>query len=125
MDKQTLLLKAEANARAVWQRLRALYPALTGTCPKIVPNARLKTTAGRCFIETRVVDLSVDLLLEYPEQMLYNTLPHELAHQAAWDLFQDPGHGKPWKSVMIRLGLPPERCHQMTNTRWAARRAGA
>ncbi len=56
------------------------------------------------------------------EDMLNNTLPHEVAHCIApvlynpWKHGNDTkngwGHGRAWKDTMRLLGLEPTRCHQ-------------
>ena len=123
MKTDLIWQRAEAKHVWWWQKLCARYPKLHKPMPRLVLNKRLKTTAGRCFYETRVIDLSYDLLMEYPQEFYFQTIPHELCHQVAWDLYAEPQHGKPWKDTMLGMGLEPDIYHNMTNTRWAARKA--
>ena len=112
-----------AKADTVWLRLRKVYPQLNGIPrPLIKYNKRLKTTAGRAFYDSNPVyiDLSVDLLWEHTEEMINQTLPHELAHIAAFIVFKDAGHGAGWKRVMVALNIPVNRCHTMINSRHEA-----
>lgn len=47
------------------------------------------------------------------EDYLNQTVPHEVAHYIQWELYGhdvDP-HGREWKSIMIRFGVKPKRCH--------------
>lgn len=49
----------------------------------------------------------------YTEDMINNTIPHEVAHvvvRQTWPRAQ--GHGNEWKRMMYYLGLKAERCHQ-------------
>ena len=54
------------------------------------------------------VGLSVPIILEYPERMLENTLPHELAHLIDFkvnlktyaEMKRIPQHGYAWKYIM-------------------------
>lgn len=123
MDQKTLLALAQKTVGKTWANLVRVYPGLTEPCPVVALNGRLKTTAGRSFYWLRKIDLSTQLFAEYPHNFVRDTIPHELCHQAAWDLFQEKGHGEPWKRVMIAIGVQPSRCHQMTNTTWEAQKA--
>lgn len=123
MDQKTLLALAQKTVATTWASLVRVYPGLTESCPTVALNARLKTTAGRSFYTQRKIDLSTQLFAEYPFHFVQDTIPHEVCHQAAWDLFSHHGHGEPWKRVMLSLGIQPQRCHQMTNTMWEAQKA--
>lgn len=123
MDQKTLLALATKTVAKTWTSLIRVYPGLTESCPTISLNARLKTTAGRSFYTHRKIDLSTSLFAEHPFDFVADTIPHEVCHQAAWDLFSHHGHGEPWQRVMLSLGIQPSRCHQMTNTLWEAQKA--
>lgn len=123
MDQKTLLALAHKTVATTWASLIRVYPGLTEPCPIVMLNSRLKTTAGRSFYTQRKIDLSTQLFAEHPFNFVQDTIPHEVCHQAAWDLFQEKGHGEPWRRVMLSLGIQPQRCHQMTNTLWEAQKA--
>jgi SprT protein len=123
MDQKTLLALAQKTVGKTWANLVRVYPGLTLPMPTVSLNARLKTTAGRSFYTHRKIDLSTSLFAEHPFNFVGDTIPHEVCHQAAWDLFQEKGHGEPWRRVMIAIGVQPSRCHQMTNTTWEAQKA--
>ena len=126
MDRIEALEKATMWTHATWARLEKMYPGKLGPCPSVKINARLKTTAGRNFWELRVIDYSLELFCEYPEHFRLDTIPHELAHQVAYDIWPASVkrcHGAEWQSVMRRLGLEPTRCHEMVNTLHAMRKA--
>lgn len=108
-----LLEIAQAAADKAWLRFRKLYAKL-GTMPRIVFNNRLKTTAGRCDYSERLIDLSTSLMRENVAEFCNTIIPHELAHQVAFDVYGDTGHGPDWKSVMIAYGIEPARCHSLT-----------
>jgi predicted SprT family Zn-dependent metalloprotease len=44
-------------------------------------------------------------------------LPHEIAHQADFDLFGESekfcGHGVKWAEIMLQLGLPANKYHDL------------
>ena len=114
---------AETTAHNTWARLQVIYPELVKPCPQILLNNRLKTTAGRAFYWLRKVDLSTQLFTEYPDNFVQDTIPHEICHQAAWDLWEEKGHGQAWKWTMQALGIEPNRLHHMQNTLWEAQKA--
>jgi len=125
MDKTYLQDVAGYNARRWWNIIRKHYPELSPNTPRVVLNNRLKTTAGRAFIENNppYIDLSTELFWEYTEQFTEDTIPHELAHIAAYILFGDSGHGKGWYTVLNTVGIKTTRLHHMVNTKHAQRKS--
>lgn len=121
MDRQTILDDVNRKADRVWLALCETNPALVRLDPpKVVLNNRLWRTAGRCFQEQRLVDLGSKFFLhsaDYYDIMLHTILPHELIHQADFDIFGDSekkcGHGKTWCSLMVQYGLDPDPYHSM------------
>lgn len=115
MDIAYLSEVAEFQRKRWWAKLRAKFPQLPETVPTIKLNNRLKTTAGYAYYETNHVDLSVELFWQYTQRFCCDTIPHELAHLAAYYLFKDAGHGKGWKHVIAVAGIETTRCHDMIN----------
>ena len=106
----------------VWDQLRRQYPCIQFAYPAIVYNKRLKTTAGRAFFDSnpQFIDICNDMVWEHTNQMIEETIPHELAHLAAYTAFGDSGHGKGWREVMAFLNKEANRCHNMINSRHEA-----
>jgi SprT protein len=121
MDKQALQDLAQYHVRAWWVKFLAQYPTIQRATPIVTLNNRLKTTAGRAFIEEnpQKIDLSTDLFCQYTDHMIVDTIPHELAHLVAYTIHGDPGHGKGWYSVLKQMGIQTTRCHSMVNYRQA------
>ena len=121
MDKQALQDLAQYHVRQWWVKFLAQYPTIQKTTPRVTLNNRLKTTAGRAFIEEnpQKIDLSTDLFDQYTDHMIVDTIPHELAHLVAYTIHGDPGHGKGWYSVLKQMGIQTTRCHSMVNYRQA------
>ena len=124
MDKQTLQDLAQYHARIWWVKLLKEYPTIQKTTPVVTMNNRLKTTAGRAFLEEipQRIDLSVELFTQHTDRMIADTIPHELAHLVAWTVYADPGHGSGWKSVVARMGIPTTRLHNMVNSQHEKRK---
>lgn len=74
---------------------------------------RLGSKAGLAYYRRNHIIINPDYFANNLRDMLYNTLPHEAAHLISYKLYGEngTGHGRRWKSVMVRLGLAPERCH--------------
>lgn len=50
---------------------------------------------------------------KHTEDMLHQTLPHEVAHIIVQQLYPGAqGHGREWRNMMRLLKLRPDRCHQ-------------
>jgi SprT protein len=122
MDEKTLQLIAECERSKIWQRFGQLF-TLKNTMPVIQLNRRLKTTAGRCNLDARIVELAPVMFAENVEAYKQDIIPHEIAHMVAWDVYRDNGHGYHWKSVMLAYGLEPSRCHSLTTSAMRIARA--
>lgn len=72
-------------------------------------------TAGTANYRSWVIQLNAVLLRENPEEMVYDTLVHELAHLLTVALHgsEASAHGPEWKAVMRSLGVEPSRTHSM------------
>ena len=71
-------------------------------------------TAGKAWYLAWKIELNPDFLKNgHLEDVINQTLPHELAHLIARKVYGvlGRGHSRSWKSVMVRLGLRPNRCH--------------
>lgn len=69
------------------------------------------TTAGKAHLSANRVMINEGLYVRNKEDFINGTLPHEVAHLAAFRAFNDRGHGLGWKRVMRDFGLEPQRCH--------------
>lgn len=79
------------------------------------------TTAGKAYWTKNHVQLNAVLYVENVQDFLVNTIPHELAHLIARQVYGRAikPHGKEWQSVMRSLGVEPSRTHDydVTNAR--------
>jgi SprT protein len=115
MDENKLQTIAEESVRFAWARFQRIYK-LTKPCPRVILNKRLKVTAGRCDLDLRVIDLCPSMFAENISEFERVIIPHEVAHQVAFDIFKDIGHGPDWKRVMVSIGLPADRFHRLSST---------
>jgi SprT protein len=124
MDKQTLEDLAQYHVRAWWVKFLKQYPTIQRVTPVVALNNRLKTTAGRAFIEDvpQRIDLSTDLFTQHTERFVSDTIPHELAHLVAYTIHGDKGHGKGWYSVLAKMGIATTRLHNMVNSNHRGKR---
>lgn len=124
MDKkllQTLDQGLQNFAAASWHRFCLIRPQLKKVKqPQIVLNNRLWRTAGLCYQDLAIVELGSKFFfhsVEYTQQMLWQILPHELAHYADFVLYGDSddakGHGTQWTNLMLDYGLDADIYHTM------------
>lgn len=113
MKQETL----QSIAESLWLEYCEIFPKLVKfDCPKIVLNNRLSATAGRCFSWKNEIDLASKFFIKHKAEMLRVILPHELAHQIDVNLYgayNRDYHRQSWKTIMVKIGLPPDRCHNM------------
>lgn len=125
MDKQKTLYLLEKETDLVWDTLCELYPALVKfNPPKIKLNPYFWRTAGCCHQEGGIVELGYKFFARseaYFNTMVDIILPHELIHQADYNLHgyseKNCGHGVQWCEMMIQYGLEPNPFHNMEITR--------
>ena len=120
-----LLEIATYNIARCWRIASLKYGAdKIGPMPKVTISKRLKVTAGWAYFDKNEVKLCYDLFVEHMETFVQETIPHEVAHLVAAKVYEDTGHGKGWKSVMVECyKLEPARCHNMANSKYEARKA--
>ena len=83
--------------------------------------------AGQAFYYQNKIRLNGGLLVKYPERMLEQTLPHEIAHLVVHEVYGRANikpHGQEWKNCMRVLGCEPKTRHNMDTEscgggRWA------
>jgi len=125
MDRTKLQQFLTRQTSRVWLRLGESYPELLKfDPPKIKLSGRMWRTAGWCKQEENTVELGFKFFLANPDyynQMITVILPHEIIHQADYNLFGESekkcGHGKNWRAIMIAYGLPPHEFHSMEISR--------
>jgi predicted SprT family Zn-dependent metalloprotease len=121
MNRIALSILLNNQAQIIWDNLCELYPRLTKYNPPIIKvNGRLYRTAGRCHQEDNLVELGYLFFTyspDYAKTMTNIILPHEIIHQADYNLFglseAKCGHGKKWHEIMINYGLSPDVYHYM------------
>jgi predicted SprT family Zn-dependent metalloprotease len=121
MDKKTLQKLLIAETAIIWDSLCEMYPKLCKfNPPEITLCGRLWRTAGMCFQETRTIKIGSKFFNHselYTKEMFSVILPHEIIHQADFDLFglseKKCGHGKKWQKIMIQYGLKADFYHTM------------
>lgn len=121
MDKRKLLKHIAIETEIVWDSLCEIYtPLVRFNPPKIVLNPYTWKTAGSCYQTLSKVELGYKFFASNRENFNYMIdviLPHELAHQADFNLFGESektcGHGEKWCEIMVNLGLKAKPFHSM------------
>ena len=122
MNRKDLLTILQNQTNLIWDSLCEMYLPLTSFNPPIIElNGRLYRTAGRCHQEDNLIHMGYKFFLyskEFYNNMFNIILPHEIIHQADYNLFglseKKCGHGKKWAEIMVELGLPANKYHSLT-----------
>jgi len=69
--------------------------------------------AGQANYPKNKIRFNRDLLEKYTDEFVSQTVPHEFAHLVAYTKFgrRIKPHGAEWQSVMVALGVKPDRTH--------------
>jgi predicted SprT family Zn-dependent metalloprotease len=121
MDKKTMLKILQRNTAMIWDTLCELYtPLVHYNEPTLELNPYTWRTAGSCYQEENLIQMSYKFMKyspEYYNYMLQIILPHEIIHQADYNLFGDSekicGHGVNWQRIMLEYGLEANPYHTM------------
>jgi predicted SprT family Zn-dependent metalloprotease len=102
----------------IWERLSIDNPLLIRyNPPKIVLCNRLTRTAGKCYQTENLIHMANKFFINNANEMMTTILPHEIIHQADYNLFGDSektcGHGVHWQMLMVQYGLKPDPYHYM------------
>lgn len=107
------------QAETVWSTLGEMYPKLTRfDPPEILLCGRLWRTGGKCDWSVNKVILGYKFFAKYPEYMAQVILPHEIIHQAHYNLHGGvppvkEWHKGLWAEIMVNYGLPADEFHTM------------
>lgn len=121
MDRKQLTTLLSNQTRIIWDNLCELYPRLLKyNPPVIILNNRLWRNAGLSHQESNIIELGYKFFAyspDYANNMIKVILPHEIIHQADYNLFglseAKCGHGNNWKMLMLQYGLSPDIYHSM------------
>jgi predicted SprT family Zn-dependent metalloprotease len=125
MDKKIITRLIQREAATIWDSLCEIYPNLTNfDCPEISLNGRLWRVAGLNDQHNNKIELGFKFFKhskKYANNMIDVILPHEIIHQADFNLFGESekicGHGKKWCEIMLNYGLDAEPFHTMEISR--------
>jgi len=114
MDIKTL----DNFVETIWGEFAETYLALVRfNPPTIILNNRFTRTAGQCHQDDNYIQLANKFFIRNEAAMLATILPHELAHQADFNLFghseKKCGHGAKWAEIMVNYGLPANKYHSL------------
>lgn len=121
VNPQNLVADLSRKTDRIWDALCEIRPKLVRfNPPKIALNNRLWRTAGMTYQEKNIVELATKFFLfsaQYANEMESVILPHEVIHQADYNLYglseKNCGHGENWQNLMVEYGLPAKKYHSM------------
>jgi predicted SprT family Zn-dependent metalloprotease len=121
MDKKALLTHLQRETCMIWDSLCEIYtPLVHYNEPKIELNPYFWRCAGVCFQEENRIQMAYKFFKANTKcfnNMMDVILPHEIIHQADWNLFGPSekicGHGENWSKIMVEYGLNANPFHSM------------
>lgn len=102
----------EVIAKPIWDKYCDIYPKLKSfPMPVIRFDGRLTKTAGLCWDYKNYIQISRKLFAAEQEYFITEIIPHEIAHQVAFDLWGESEdlHSRFWIKAMRDYGLPVKR----------------
>jgi len=102
------------------RRAREIFEVSARRLP--VPDVRFDLrgrAAGQAVFARRSrqvhIRINTALLASHPQEMLDDTVPHEVAHVVIFKLYgrRAKPHGKEWKALMRAFGVEPKPCHTL------------
>lgn len=125
MDKKALLTHLQRETAMIWDSLCELYtPLVHYNEPKVELNPYFWRCAGICIQDENRIQMGYKFFVaktKYFNNMMDVILPHEIIHQADYNLFgpseKSCGHGAKWAEIMVKYGLKPNKYHTMEISR--------
>lgn len=75
--------------------------------------------AGRAILYDNIIRLNINHVIHYFDDMITDTVPHEMAHVIAYKKYESTDHCDNWKSVMRELGISdPQLFHKLEPATW-------
>jgi SprT protein len=99
---------AERTILTTWHRLARKHKKLRSfPIPSVCVSGSLKKSLGLTHFEDNKIKLSKQFFNDNINLFMSDIIPHEVAHIAAYLLYNDIAHGKKWEKIMRDLSLNP------------------
>lgn len=97
-------------------KLKQLYDSLPPEVKEKQPYPKVTlakdgSARGKAYYRINRINLNPVYLATGGEEVVSQTLPHELAHLLSYNIDSETGHGKAWRKWCKFLGIDPTRCH--------------
>lgn len=107
---------AQLRLDAAWMLAQQKFDVkLLGEKPVLDFNLYRQNCLGLANYTKKMIKLNPVYIMAGDENLtndiLGDTIVHEVAHFVAYRVFKERGHGFYWKQVMIRMGVKPERLY--------------
>lgn len=100
---------------AAWLQAEQKFGKTVGLKPALDFNLYRKNCLGLANYVTRMIKLNPVYLMAGDENLtndiLGDTIVHEVCHFLSWRLYKQRGHGYYWQQCMIKMGVKPERLY--------------
>jgi ATP-dependent exoDNAse (exonuclease V) alpha subunit/predicted SprT family Zn-dependent metalloprotease len=107
---------AQLRLEAAWLQAEVKFGKVTiGIRPVLDFNLYRKNCLGLANYTRRMIKLNPVYLMAGDENLandiLGDTIVHEVCHFLSWRLYKQRGHGYYWQQCMIKMGVKPERLY--------------
>lgn len=103
-------LELSAKVQHYWRELHTAFDReVVHSAPDVKINTRLRTTGGTASRTKNLIKIAPMMLND--DAPLDTIIAHEVSHIFNRLMLGGKGHDRLWQQCMIRLGLPPDRCH--------------
>lgn len=85
-----------------------IHPELIGW-KGVIDYQPSRRRMGQCRFRRREVGITAWYAEQHADDMVLDTILHEIAHALCWERHHVSGHGRMWKSICREIGAKPER----------------
>lgn len=112
MSYENLPPKLYALVDRAMAAVKAKDPTWFALCEKISwsVNHNMRRSLGMACYQRWTIEMSGPYVEQANEEVIYNTVTHELAHFIAFYIYRCAGHGATWKMVHMIFGGTAKRC---------------
>jgi SprT protein len=118
-EEQTLRNRVKERLEDIYLLAQTIYHR-NFPLPELVFELKGKT-AGYAHYRENKINLNSEALAKHTDETINETLPHEIAHLLAFQIYgieriRHNPHGLEWRQVARRIGCNGDRCHSMDLT---------
>lgn len=118
MEHENLIAPLHESLDTWFEKAKQTFNLSNWKKPKLDIVSLTGTKGGTATLQENKIRVNFGLYKQNQTSFLSQVIGHEISHLANYQLYgnMQDGHGAKWQSVMRRLGLVPDRCHNYDTT---------